>query len=60
MTKRITTNEAAKRLGVCPQRITSKINQGHFPNHGWCECGRSIMIPEADVDAQPRKRKQKK
>lgn len=48
--KRLTTQEAAKRLGVCPQRIASRIKQGHFPNHEWCECGRSIMIPEADIE----------
>ena len=47
--KRLTTQEAAKRLGVCPQRITARVKQGHFPNHGWCECGRSVMIPEEDI-----------
>jgi Helix-turn-helix domain len=47
--KRLTTPEVAKRLGVCQQRVMTKVRQGHFPNHEWCECGRSIMIPEEDV-----------
>ena len=52
MTKnRLTTHEAAERLGVCPQRISHRLKQGHFPNHERCECGRSIMIPESDLDA---------
>ena len=59
MTKRITTHEAAKRLGVCHQRIASKIRQGHFPTYGWCECGRSLMIPEIEVEAQKKTTKRK-
>jgi hypothetical protein len=48
-TKRLTTREVAKRLKLCPQRIAAKIEQGHFPGHDWCECKRSILIPESDL-----------
>lgn len=48
---RLTTREAAKRLGVCVQRVASRIKQGHFPNHERCECGMTIMIPESDIDS---------
>ena len=47
--KRLTTKEVADWLGVCPQRIAAKLTQGHFPHHEWCECGRSILIPEEDM-----------
>lgn len=50
---RLTTKEAAEYLGVCKQRIDAKLAQGHFPNHGWCECGRSILIPEGDLKLSP-------
>lgn len=50
MTKKLfTTKEMAELLGLCQQRITAKIRQGHFPNARPCECGRSIMIPESDL-----------
>lgn len=51
--KRVTVAQAAKYLDVCMQRISAKIKQGHFPNHTWCECGHSILIPVSDLDRQP-------
>jgi hypothetical protein len=48
--KRLTTHEAAKFLNLCVQRVGHKIDQGHFPNADWCECGRSRMIPIADLE----------
>lgn len=47
--KRLTTKEVAKELKICTQRVAAKLTQGHFPNHGWCECGRSILIPVNDL-----------
>lgn len=58
--QRLTTLEVAKELGVCPQRISAKLNQGHFPNASRCECGRSIMIPKEDVDLEIKHRGRKK
>lgn len=52
MTKRrLTTREVAKRLGVCYQRVITRVKQGHFPNHARCECGHAILIPEEDIIA---------
>lgn len=48
--KRLTTNETAKMMNVCQQRIAAKIRQGHFPNYGHCECGRTVMIPMEDIE----------
>ena len=56
MTKRLTTAEAAVELNVCKQRIDAKIKQGHFPNYGRCECGRTILIPREDVELDKRYR----
>lgn len=55
--KRYTTKEAADYLGLCVQRITQKVDQGHFPGAGWCECNRSRLIPLADLKADKEKRK---
>jgi hypothetical protein len=57
MIKKYSTKEAAKKLGLCPQRILAKIKQGHFPSAHTCECGRSILITETDLLNQPQKRK---
>lgn len=54
--ERVTTQEAAKQMGVCKQRITAKLKDGHFPNAGWCECGRSRMIPVADIESDLHKK----
>lgn len=43
--KRLTTGEAAKYLGITIQRVAKKIKQGHFGDVGWCECGKSQLIP---------------
>jgi hypothetical protein len=56
MTKRLTTAQVAKELGVCKQRINAKVKQGHYPNHGRCECGHAILIPRDDVDLDKRYR----
>lgn len=50
MIKRLTTPEVAKRLKVTRARITHRLAQGHFPNHALCECGRTVMIPESDLN----------
>lgn len=50
MTKRFTVTQVAKMVGLCKQRIQTKIMQGHYPNHGKCECGRSTMIPARDLE----------
>jgi hypothetical protein len=55
--KKYSTKRVAELLGVCPQRISAKLKQGHFPNSHKCECGRSILIPEKDIFNQPKKRK---
>jgi hypothetical protein len=60
MMKRYTTKEASKYLGVCIQRIQNRLLQGHFPNHAWCECGRSILIPKNDLDSPPPTRREKR
>lgn len=60
MKKRLTTREAAEKLGVCVQRISAKIQQGHFPGVTNCECGRSIMIPISDIEKAIKLRKLKK
>jgi len=54
--KKYSTKEVAEVLGVCHQRISAKLKQGHFPGAHKCECGRSILIPEHDVLNQPKKR----
>ena len=57
---RLTTHDAAVALEVCPQRIFAKIKQGHFPGHSRCECGRSVMIPQEDIDNDIKLRGRKK
>lgn len=53
MTKtRLTTKETAKALGVCVQRVSAKIKEGHFEGVERCECGRSILIPILSVLSQ--------
>ena len=49
--KRLSTREAAEYLGVCKQRIATKILQGHFKRVSRCDCGMSTMIPLAEVSA---------
>jgi excisionase family DNA binding protein len=58
--KKLTTAEAAELLGVCKQRIDAKLKQGHFPNHKRCDCGRSILIPAADIELDRRYRPRQK
>lgn len=60
MTERLTTQQAAKELGVCKQRVFSKLQQGHFPGAGVCECGRTIMIPREDIELDVKYRGSKK
>jgi hypothetical protein len=57
--KKYLAKDAAKILGVCPQRVAAKLKQGHFPGAHPCECGRSILIPEHDVLNQPKKRNER-
>lgn len=57
---RLTTKQVSEELGVCVQRITAKLAHGDFPNHSFCECGRSIMIPRQDVLNDMLKKKRRK
>jgi hypothetical protein len=57
--KRYKTTEVAKRLGLCLSRIITKLKEGHFPNHEWCECGRTVLIPERDLKLPQNKGKRK-
>lgn len=50
MIKNYTTKQVARLLGVCSQRILAKIKQGHFPGAHTCECGRSLLIPQQEVE----------
>lgn len=54
--KKFSARAVASILGVCVQRIHAKIKQGHFPGADRCECGKSFLIPESDLDQQPPKR----
>jgi hypothetical protein len=56
---RVTIQEAARILGVCHQRIRQKWDKGYFPNAGWCECHRSIMIPLSDLENEKGKDRRK-
>lgn len=53
--KKFNAREAAAFLGVCVQRIHAKIKQGHFPGAHHCECGKSYLIPETDIQKQPKR-----
>lgn len=57
MKKNLTLKEAAKYSGVCVQRINQKLERGRYPNARWCECGRSRLIPLADLKADKEKMK---
>ena len=61
--KRLTTREAAEYLGLCKQRIATKILQGHYKNASRCECGMTMLIPLSEINADMqivnRKRKRK-
>lgn len=57
--QRMSTPKAATLLGVCHQRISVLVNQGRFPNAAPCECGRSIMIPVTDIQAEIKRRAQR-
>lgn len=57
--QRISTPKAATLLGVCHQRLSALVKQGRFPNAASCECGRSIMIPVTDLQAEINRRAQR-
>jgi predicted DNA-binding transcriptional regulator AlpA len=60
--KRLNIPEVAKLTGVCQQRVKAKYKQGHYPHAETCECGRTLLIPVADVteDLQQRGHKRPK
>jgi hypothetical protein len=57
--QRMSTPKAATLLGVCHQRLSALLKQGRFPNATPCECGRSIMIPVTDMQAEIKRRSQR-
>lgn len=49
MTKRLSTKDVASLIGVCKQRVSIKIRQGHYRDVTKCECGQTNMIPISEV-----------
>lgn len=58
--KRLSTREAAEYLGVCKQRVSAKIMQGHYKRVSRCECGLTLMIPLSEVNADMVKKASKR
>ena len=46
---RMTTRQTAETSGISMQRVNAKVIAGHYPGHGLCECGQTIMIPVKSV-----------
>lgn len=47
--KSYTPKQAAEILGIKKRRVNKKIEQKHFPNTYWCECGLAQLIPLSDI-----------
>lgn len=47
---RLSTKDAANYIGVCKQRVSAKIAQGHYMGVSRCECGLTTMIPLSEIN----------
>ena len=49
MSDTMTVREVADLTGICKQRVTAKIAEGHYNGVTRCPCGMSTLIPTAEV-----------